>query len=133
MIISAGMRNDGRPIEAVDVRDIKVGVRRRLNLGRYHDLAASIERFGMLHVVLITADGRLVSGARRLEAAKARVEARQRARFAPYVGVPGFVSRYQLESCYELFDVSKHGNQPEASPGTVAVGLNFSKLASAET
>src|ERR1700729_3030682 len=54
-----------RPIE-----DIEVGERFRKDLGSIDPLATSMQELGLLHPVVITADGKLIAGARRLEAAK---------------------------------------------------------------
>jgi len=53
------------------ITDIKVGKRRRKDMGDISALAASIEAVGLLHPVVVTADDyRLVAGERRLRAAK---------------------------------------------------------------
>lgn len=49
---------------------IEVGVRHRREMGDLQSLAASIQSVGLLHPVVITADHRLIAGARRLEAVK---------------------------------------------------------------
>jgi N6-adenosine-specific RNA methylase IME4/ParB-like chromosome segregation protein Spo0J len=56
--------------EAMDVSAIKVGARHRRELGDIASLARSIERLGLLHPVVVTPDGRLIAGERRLEAYK---------------------------------------------------------------
>ncbi|MFG1794253.1 ParB N-terminal domain-containing protein [Nocardia sp. NPDC049149] len=52
------------------ISDIIVGERDRQDLGNIAELAASIECVGLLHPVVITEDGELVAGDRRLAAAK---------------------------------------------------------------
>jgi len=49
---------------------IKVGNRHRRDLGYIADLAVSIAEIGLLHPIVVTPDGELIAGARRLEAAK---------------------------------------------------------------
>lgn len=50
------------------VADIKIGERIRQELGNIDSLADSIQRVGLLHPVVVTEDGRLISGARRIVA-----------------------------------------------------------------
>ncbi len=52
------------------VWEIRVGDRTRKDMGDIGALAASINRVGLLHSIAVTADLRLVAGARRLEAVK---------------------------------------------------------------
>ena len=52
------------------VDEIAVGARHRRDLGDVASLAASIERNGLLHPVVVTPNGRLVAGERRLAAFK---------------------------------------------------------------
>jgi len=52
------------------VSSIQVGHRHRRDLGNLDELAASIERLGLLQPVTVTPDGLLVCGARRLAAIK---------------------------------------------------------------
>lgn len=52
------------------VSEIKVGKRFRKDLGDLSALCASIERVGLLHAVVVTPDGELVAGVRRLAAFK---------------------------------------------------------------
>jgi ParB family chromosome partitioning protein len=52
------------------VADIKVGKRIREDMGDIQSLAESIEDLGLLHPVLVTPEGFLLSGERRLRAAK---------------------------------------------------------------
>ena len=53
-----------------DIGSIKVKARYRKDLGDIDSLAQSINEIGLLHPVVITADGRLIAGQRRLEACK---------------------------------------------------------------
>lgn len=50
---------------------IRVGSRRRKKLGRLASLKKSIEAHGLLHPIIVTDDGLLVAGQRRLEACRA--------------------------------------------------------------
>lgn len=52
------------------ISEIKVGERFRKDLGDIVGLARSIEKVGLLHPLVITPDGRLIDGLRRLEAFK---------------------------------------------------------------
>ena len=52
------------------IADIKVGKRIREEMGDVQGLAESIEDIGLLHPILVTPDGLLRSGERRLRAAK---------------------------------------------------------------
>lgn len=52
------------------IDDIRVGDRHRRHLGNIEKLAASIRERGLLHPVVVTPDGRLIAGQRRLEACK---------------------------------------------------------------
>lgn len=52
----------------VRISDITVGVRRRTEFGDIAGLAASIERYGLLHPIVVTDDLVLVAGERRLRA-----------------------------------------------------------------
>jgi ParB-like chromosome segregation protein Spo0J len=52
------------------LRDIRVGKRHRHQTGDVRTLAASIERLGLLHPVVVDGNGRLVAGARRLAAVR---------------------------------------------------------------
>jgi N6-adenosine-specific RNA methylase IME4 len=52
------------------VADIKVGGRYRNDMGDIAGLAASIAEVGLLHLIVVRADGRLISGGRRLAACK---------------------------------------------------------------
>jgi len=54
----------------VDIRRIRVLKRVRKDMGAIGELAASMARFGQLHPVVLTRRYHLVSGHRRLEAAK---------------------------------------------------------------
>ena len=53
-----------------EIGSIKVEARYRKDLGDIEGLAKSIDEVGLLHPVVITADGRLIAGQRRLEACK---------------------------------------------------------------
>lgn len=52
------------------IKDIRIGRRFRKALGDVQLLADSIERLGLLHPVVITPQGRLIAGRRRLEACR---------------------------------------------------------------
>lgn len=52
------------------IKDIAVGDRARKDLGDLKSLAASIERHGLLHPVVVKKDNTLVAGYRRIEAAR---------------------------------------------------------------
>jgi ParB family chromosome partitioning protein len=58
-----GTTADVAPIEA-----IRIGERDRTDLGNVAELAESIKAVGLLHPIVITADGELVAGGRRLAA-----------------------------------------------------------------
>jgi N6-adenosine-specific RNA methylase IME4/ParB-like chromosome segregation protein Spo0J len=53
------------------ITSIIVGKRHRRDLGDIAGLAASIDRTGLLHPIVITPDGKLIAGERRLDACKA--------------------------------------------------------------
>ena len=55
---------------AMNIADIKVGKRHRKDHGDIASLAASMDALGLLHPVVVTLDGKLIAGARRLKAAK---------------------------------------------------------------
>jgi N6-adenosine-specific RNA methylase IME4 len=52
------------------IRKIRVGKRHRQNVGDVLSLAASIDRLGLLHPIVVDGNGRLVAGARRLAAVR---------------------------------------------------------------
>jgi len=52
------------------IADIVVGQRHRKDMGDLHGLARSIAEIGLLHPVVVNADGCLIAGERRLEACK---------------------------------------------------------------
>jgi ParB family chromosome partitioning protein len=52
------------------VADIVVGTRHRKDLGDVDGLAASIAELGLLHPIVVTPDGKLIAGERRLTACK---------------------------------------------------------------
>lgn len=54
--------------ELLNIDDIKIGDRRRTDLGELKPLADSIERVGLLHPVVVSEDGWLIAGERRVEA-----------------------------------------------------------------
>ncbi len=60
----------GENFPARKISDIRVGKRHRKDLGDIEGLAASIREIGLLHPIVITADGTLLAGQRRLEAHK---------------------------------------------------------------
>jgi ParB family chromosome partitioning protein len=57
-------------VSNMNIADIKIGQRIRKDMGDVQSLAESIEDLGLLHPVLVTPDGLLLSGERRLRAAK---------------------------------------------------------------
>ncbi len=57
-------------METIQIADIDVRGRTRKEMGDIVGLAASIERLGLLHPVVVTADNKLVVGRRRIEAFK---------------------------------------------------------------
>jgi ParB family transcriptional regulator, chromosome partitioning protein len=57
-------------VERLPVAAIHVGKRHRKELGDVAELAASIEDIGLLHPIVVTPDGQLMAGARRLAACK---------------------------------------------------------------
>ena len=59
-------KTDDRPIDS-----ITIGQRHRKSVGDITSLAASIERDGLLHPVVITPDGTLIAGERRIRACEA--------------------------------------------------------------
>jgi hypothetical protein len=56
--------------DAIDIAAIRVGERRRKDMGDLPSLARSIADVGLLHPVGVTPDGRLIAGERRLRAAR---------------------------------------------------------------
>jgi len=54
----------------VDIASIRIQKRVRKQIANLEDLADSMQRHGQLHPITITADNMLISGQRRLEAAK---------------------------------------------------------------
>jgi ParB/RepB/Spo0J family partition protein len=57
-------------LTVMNIGAIKVGNRHRRDLGDINELAASIAAIGLLHPIVVTPDGKLIAGERRLEAAK---------------------------------------------------------------
>ena len=55
---------------SVPLDDIVIADRHRKDLGDIEDLAESIRRVGLLHPVVLTADGQLIAGERRMAAAR---------------------------------------------------------------
>ena len=55
-------------IETYPIADIEIGSRFRKEIGDLTELMASIEEIGLLHPIVLTADHKLIAGARRLEA-----------------------------------------------------------------
>ena len=55
-------------IERVAISDIRIGERRRQDLGDIASLAKNIETHGLLHPIIIAADNELIAGERRLRA-----------------------------------------------------------------
>ncbi len=54
----------------MNIDQIQIGYRYRKDLGDLRTLAESINEVGLLHPVVVTADGRLIAGQRRLEACR---------------------------------------------------------------
>src|SRR5713226_3509350 len=54
----------------MNIEKIEVGFRYRKDLGDLHVLAESIADVGLLHPVVVTPEGRLIAGQRRLEACR---------------------------------------------------------------
>ena len=52
------------------IDQIQIGFRYRKDLGDLRALAQSIEEVGLLHPVVVTAEGRLIAGQRRLAACR---------------------------------------------------------------
>lgn len=52
------------------IASIKIGIRHRKDMGDIAGLAASIAEIGLLHPIVVRADGTLIAGERRLEACK---------------------------------------------------------------
>ena len=57
-------------IEQVPIGEIKIGQRQRTDYGNIDGLAISIQTYGLLHPIIIDADGHLIAGERRLRAAR---------------------------------------------------------------
>jgi len=57
-------------METRSINSIKIGKRFRRDLGDIDALARSINEVGLLHPIVITPDGELLAGQRRLEACK---------------------------------------------------------------
>lgn len=57
-------------VKHVRIEDIKVGKRARVDLGDLSDLMQSIKEHGLLHAIVITTEGELVAGERRLAACR---------------------------------------------------------------
>ena len=54
----------------MNIENIQIGPRHRHDLGDIAGLAASIKEIGLLHPIIVSPDGRLIAGKRRLEACK---------------------------------------------------------------
>ena len=59
-----------RRATAVNIEQIQIGFRYRKDLGDLRPLANSIAEVGLLHPVVVTPEGRLIAGQRRLEACR---------------------------------------------------------------
>lgn len=70
-ITGSANRQSALERQALPIRDIIVANRCRRDMGNIKSLAASIERVGLLHPIVIRPDRVLIAGARRLEACKA--------------------------------------------------------------
>ena len=55
---------------SMKIESIKIGPRFRKDLGNIDSLAASLAEFGIFQPVLVTQNGRVLDGVRRIEAAK---------------------------------------------------------------
>jgi ParB/RepB/Spo0J family partition protein len=58
------------PTNSMRIEEIQVGFRYRKELGDLRSLADSISEVGLLHPVVVTPEGRLIAGQRRLEACR---------------------------------------------------------------
>ena len=58
-------------MEFLSISEIKTGSRFRKDLGDIASLAKSIEEIGLLHPIVVTPEGKLIAGGRRLKACKA--------------------------------------------------------------
>ena len=56
--------------ESMTISTIEIGVRHRQDMGDIIGLAASIKSIGLLHPIVVTPDGTLLAGQRRLEACR---------------------------------------------------------------
>ncbi len=63
------LASDSRSV-AMKIAEINVGLRFRKDLGDLRTLAASIGDVGLLHPIVVTPEGRLIAGQRRLEACR---------------------------------------------------------------
>src|SRR4030042_1306076 len=52
------------------IADIRIGERHRKDMGDLESLARSIDEIGLLHPVVVTPDGRLIAGERRIRACR---------------------------------------------------------------
>ncbi len=68
---------------SIRIADVQLGKRHRNDLGDLSALVQSIRALGLLHPIVITPDGRLVAGARRLEAYKGMGRTEIPARIVP--------------------------------------------------
>lgn len=57
------------PVERVRLTAIQVGARRRQKVGALGELKRSLERFGLIHPIILTTENELVAGERRYKAA----------------------------------------------------------------
>lgn len=64
------MADHGGRTQTAAIAAIKVGKRHRRDLGDIDLLAASMANIGLLHPIVVTPDGLLICGERRLRAAK---------------------------------------------------------------
>jgi hypothetical protein len=54
----------------IAIKDIKISVRRREDMGNIQELADSLKQYGLIHPIVVDDEWNLVAGNRRLEAAK---------------------------------------------------------------
>jgi len=76
----------------MDIANIKIGKRFRKDLGDVGELAASIDKLGLLQPVVVSADGQLIAGLRRIKAAQK----------LGWKQVPAFVAKSVTEAVLRL-------------------------------
>ena len=63
-------RNSNQPATELPIASIRIGTRTRKDLGNLASLAENIAEIGLLQPVVVTPDGRLIAGVRRIQACK---------------------------------------------------------------